>query len=135
MMATKRKYWSDYVTKCVQERRHFALINLLARRGKMWVNYMPICNSRERRPTIVDNVDHTQTVWRDYYNSQFCRDNLQPAAHLNGLVEAEPAQPITYNVTTQDVLDVLKTKRSRSSPGPSGLRYAHWKFVAKARPD
>ena len=87
-MATKRKYWADYVSKCVREKRHFALINFLARKGKMWVNYAPIGTSREKRPTVVDNVDHTIDTWRNFYNNIFRRDNLLQAPHINGLTEA-----------------------------------------------
>ena len=37
-MSLKQKYWTEFVSKCVKEKSHFALINMLARKGKIWVD-------------------------------------------------------------------------------------------------
>jgi len=64
-MEKKRQYWSKYVEKCVSDKKHFTLLNLLARKGKVWVDYAPISSCRDKRPTITDNLDRTKEVWRD----------------------------------------------------------------------
>jgi hypothetical protein len=56
-MRTKQKYWSDFVVKCVKNRSHFRLLNILQRKGKIWVNYAPVTTNRQKFPEIVDNVD------------------------------------------------------------------------------
>jgi hypothetical protein len=37
-MQTKQIYWSNYVASCVKDKKHFNLINTLARKGKIWDN-------------------------------------------------------------------------------------------------
>ena len=37
-MRKKQEYWSKYVEKCVNEKKHFALLNLLTRKNKIWVD-------------------------------------------------------------------------------------------------
>jgi hypothetical protein len=46
---------------------------------------------------------------------------MPEAEHLNGKVPAHN-NPTVYNVTAQQIIDVLKKKNGRSSPGPSGVR-------------
>ena len=55
-MRKKQAYWSQFVQKCVKERKHFSLLNLLTRRNKVWVDYAPLGNCREKRPTITDDI-------------------------------------------------------------------------------
>jgi hypothetical protein len=49
----------------VKDKKHFCLVNLLARKGKLWNNYMPMATSRQKRPTICDNIEETERIWRE----------------------------------------------------------------------
>ena len=133
-MRKKQEYWSKYVEKCVNEKKHFALLNLLTRKNKIWVDQAPIGQCRDKRPTITDDVETTRFIWDAHYRLQYSLDNLPSIPHLNGL-QTQSTIPKFYQVTKEQVYEVLKTKKGRSSPGPSGIRQEHLKLVNEIAPD
>ena len=44
---------------------------MLARKGKIWPDYAPLTSSRDRRPTILDNIDVTTQLWFDHYQDLY----------------------------------------------------------------
>ena len=120
-MERKQRYWSDFVAKCVADRSHFGLLNMLARKGRVWTNYAPVTTCRDQRPAICDNIESTVRLWIDHYHEKYRLKHVPHIPHLNGLV-VEHNMPAFNEVDSAFINQVLSGKRNRSSCGPDSLR-------------
>ena len=70
---------------------------------------------------MTDDIETTRRIWTDHYVSQFSLDHMPEEDHIMGY-EEQVSVPRYYEITSPQISEVLKKKKGRSSPGPSGIR-------------
>lgn len=73
---TSAKWYKVIQESLAKSGGNFRLIKNLSGKGKLWVEKEQLAQLKSKKPEIIDTIENTEYIWRDYYNKHF--DKIPP---------------------------------------------------------